>query len=56
VDYLRLFGAQQLQALEARRVTVPEAELQRVAICPDFAAYAPQDLASLNGFFLLTQS
>jgi hypothetical protein len=53
VDYLRLFGAQQLQALEARRVTVPEAELHRISICPEFAAYAPEDLASLNGFFLL---
>lgn len=54
VDYQRIFSAQRLQALEARRVTVPETELHRVAMCPEFTKYAPEDLASLNGLFLLT--
>jgi SAM-dependent methyltransferase len=55
-DYLCIFNAQLLRPLEVRRVTVPVTELDRVTIGPEFAAYAPEDLASLNGFFLLTQA
>ena len=53
IDYQRMFTAQRLRVIEARRVTVPETELHRVAMSRDFLAYAPEDLASLNGFFLL---
>ena len=54
IDYERIFSAQHLQTLEARRVTDPDTDVQCIPVCPDFSAYALEDLASLNGFFLLS--
>jgi hypothetical protein len=54
IDYQRIFSRQQLQALDVRRVMDPETDMHRVPVCAEFAAYASEDLASLNGFFLLS--
>ena len=54
VDYERIFSRQGLRTIDARRVTVPEAELEGVQICGEFSHYTRLDLSSLNGYFLLT--
>ena len=54
-DYQQLFAAAGLQPLQQRSIVPPDSQqvLQNVALAPAFARYSPEDLAALNGFFLL---
>lgn len=55
-DYEGLFKDSGLTALEKRPVIPPDSEkdLHRVPLAAEFARYSPEDLAALNGFFLLS--